>query len=212
MYDNASVVVVAMNTSGVFTFIVGLLFKTQKFEVKKLLLSLTSVLGVYFLMDTTMVLNRGLLFGLLSALFYGIYSQYLKKEMNDQFQMREFIGFVGLWNTVLLWPVFFLLHYTDVEPFELPKQIWPILINAVFGTFISEYFWIKAIEISDPILVTLGIGLSVPLTIGVDILYMQHHIEWNVLVGAAIVVISFLLLEYEQPSDKDTEEVDAVCI
>lgn len=53
-------------------------------------------------------------------------------------------GFVGLFNLLLLWPGFLLLHYTGFEAFELPSQmVWPyILINGLIGTVLSEFLWL----------------------------------------------------------------------
>lgn len=53
-------------------------------------------------------------------------------------------GFVGLFNLLLLWPGFLLLHYTGLEAFELPSQlVWTyILINGLIGTVLSEFLWL----------------------------------------------------------------------
>lgn len=53
-------------------------------------------------------------------------------------------GFVGLFNLLLLWPGFLLLHYTGFEAFELPSQlVWTyILINGLIGTVLSEFLWL----------------------------------------------------------------------
>lgn len=55
-----------------------------------------------------------------------------------------FSGFVGLFNLLLLWPGFLLLHYTGFEAFELPSQlVWTyILINGLIGTVLSEFLWL----------------------------------------------------------------------
>ena len=53
-------------------------------------------------------------------------------------------GFVGLFNLLLLWPGFLVLHYTGFESFELPSQlVWTyILINGLIGTVLSEFLWL----------------------------------------------------------------------
>lgn len=53
-------------------------------------------------------------------------------------------GFVGLFNLLLLWPGFLLLHYTGFEAFELPSQlVWTyIIINGLIGTVLSEFLWL----------------------------------------------------------------------
>lgn len=78
---------------------------------------------------------------LMSAMFYGCYTVLLKVRIQNESRvnMSLFFGFVGLFNLVLLWPMFGVLHWTGIEPFELPsdtKVIWMIGINAIIGTFV----------------------------------------------------------------------------
>lgn len=55
-----------------------------------------------------------------------------------------FVGFVGLFNLLFLWPLFFLLHYSHWELFEWPnKHQWTfLLINGLVGTVLSEVLWL----------------------------------------------------------------------
>jgi solute carrier family 35 protein F5 len=59
---------------------------------------------------------------LLSAVLYGVYAVLMKKRIGDErrISMPVFFGLVGLFNVLLLWPGFLILHFTGVEPFELP--------------------------------------------------------------------------------------------
>lgn len=54
------------------------------------------------------------------------------------------LGFVGLFNLLLLWPGFFLLHYTGFEDFEFPNKVvlMCIVINGLIGTVLSEFLWL----------------------------------------------------------------------
>lgn len=83
----------------------------------------------------------GDLLALMSAFFYGCYTVLLKVRIRNESRvnMSLFFGYVGLFNLVLLWPMFGVLHWTGIEPFELPKEtkvIWMIVVNALFGTFL----------------------------------------------------------------------------
>lgn len=53
-------------------------------------------------------------------------------------------GFVGLFNLLLLWPGFFLLHYTGFEDFEFPNKVvlMCIILNGLIGTVLSEFLWL----------------------------------------------------------------------
>ena len=67
-----------------------------------------------------------------SSIMYGIYTIVMKKQVGDESRvdMQMFFGLVGLFNLVLLWPGFIILHWTGVEPFELPdtKRVWTIIL------------------------------------------------------------------------------------
>ena len=53
-----------------------------------------------------------------SALIYGIYVTVMKRRVGneDRVNMPLFFGLVGLLNLVFLWPGFFILHFTGIEP------------------------------------------------------------------------------------------------
>ncbi len=53
-------------------------------------------------------------------------------------------GFVGFFTMVVLWPGFFILHYSKGERFEWPdKMQWIfMLINGLIGTVLSELLWL----------------------------------------------------------------------
>lgn len=55
-----------------------------------------------------------------------------------------FSGFVGLFNLLLLWPLFFLFHYSKWELFEWPtRHQWTfLLLNGLVGTVLSEVLWL----------------------------------------------------------------------
>lgn len=67
-----------------------------------------------------------------SAMMYGIYTIVMKKQVGDEsmVNMPLFFGLVGFFNVVLLWPGFFILHWTGIEPFSLPdtSRVWTIVL------------------------------------------------------------------------------------
>jgi solute carrier family 35 protein F5 len=53
--------------------------------------------------------------------------------------MPLFFGLVGLFNVAFLWPGFFILHFTGIEPFECPPtgKIWTIVLVRYTSLFRS---------------------------------------------------------------------------
>ena len=67
-----------------------------------------------------------------SSVMYGVYTIVMKKQVGDESRvdMSMFFGMVGFFNLILLWPGFFVLHWTGVEPFALPstQRVWVIIL------------------------------------------------------------------------------------
>lgn len=55
-----------------------------------------------------------------------------------------FLGLVGLFNVLMFWPLFILLHYFELETFEWPnrQQALSLLINGVIKATLPEVIWL----------------------------------------------------------------------
>jgi solute carrier family 35 protein F5 len=153
-YTSVASSTILASMSGFFTLAIGAALKTESFSALKLIAVCASVIGVALVSESdrgdeprpmSPTAPRAPLFGdflaLLSALFYGCYTVLLKVKIQNEnrINMSLFFGFVGLFNLLLLWPMFGLLHWTGVEPFELPRDpriIGMIVGNALIGTFV----------------------------------------------------------------------------
>lgn len=67
-------------------------------------------------------------------MFYAAYVILLKVRIREEsrINMQLFFGFVGLFNIISCWPMGLILHWTGIEPFELPstrKAVVSLLIN-----------------------------------------------------------------------------------
>ncbi|KAI9227253.1 MAG: hypothetical protein DHS80DRAFT_17488 [Piptocephalis tieghemiana] len=141
----------------------------------------------------------GDILALFGAFFYGAYATLLKWDVRDERRVdpQLFLGFVGLFNLVLLWPIFFIFHYTGVETFELPSTqlIWAMLIvNALVGTFLSDYLWLLAMLMTSPLVVTLGLSLTIPLTLVGDMIRRGRIPGLGYWTGAFLVIFGFFLV------------------
>ncbi|KAG0214511.1 hypothetical protein BGX28_001965 [Mortierella sp. GBA30] len=155
-YTTVASSTILASMSGFFTLAIGALLKTESFSALKLMAVCGSVLGVVLVSESdrgspaemgrpTTPAPTAPLFGdflaLMSAMFYGCYTVLLKVRIQNEnrVNMSLFFGFVGLFNLVLLWPLFGVLHWTGIEPFELPgdsRIVWMIGVNALVGTFV----------------------------------------------------------------------------
>jgi len=145
---------------------------------------------------------------LLSAVIYGLYTITLKKTtikaLPRSLDMALFFGLVGLWNIILLWPLFPILHFTGHEAFGLPpsRHIWTILLVNSMSSLLSDICWAYAMVLTSPLVVTVGLSLTIPLSL-VGEMVLQGRYEGLVYwLGAAIVVGSFVFVDHEEREEE----------
>ena len=95
---------------------------------------------------------------------------------------------------MLLLPLFFILNSTGVEPFEWPNRdaLYALTLNAILGTVISDYCWAKAVVHLGPLIVTLGIALTIPVSMVVDSFYESKKFTPLYYVGTALILTGFV--------------------
>ncbi|CAO3572146.1 unnamed protein product [Mortierella alpina] len=227
-YTTVASSTILASMSGFFTLAIGAMLKTESFSTLKFIAVCASVIGVALVSESDRGSEsptnnfeakpnepRAPLFGdflaLLSALFYGCYTVLLKVRIQNESRvnMSLFFGFVGLFNIVLLWPMFGVLHWTGIEPFELPSDktvVWMIGVNAIVGTFVSDYLWLLSMLMTSPLVVTLGLSLTIPLALLGDVVGYGRVLGAAYWVGAALVLAGFFGVNGVALSERD--EVD----
>lgn len=135
-YTSVGSVTILTSTSSVWTLIFCAMVKIEAFSVRKLIGVLASLSGVILisLVDLTGDGNDdgrgnfphktqaqiaiGDAMALFSAIVYGIYVVVMKVRIGNEnrINMPLFFGLVGVFNVLLLWPLFPILHYTGIEP------------------------------------------------------------------------------------------------
>ncbi|GAA5861980.1 hypothetical protein JCM3774_001373, partial [Rhodotorula dairenensis] len=135
---------------------------------------------------------------LLSALAYAAYVLLLKVRIRNEarISMTLFFGFVGMFNIALFWPMGILLHALGVETFEWPHGrdlVAGLFFNAAI-TFVSDALYLRAMLLTSPLTVTLGLSLSIPLALIGDVVYRRsgEPVHLAAIVGGALVLGSFV--------------------
>lgn len=209
---------------------IGAITKTERFTWRKLGGVLMSLIGVALISqvdlgarDTTdgdggstfpnkppLELALGDAFALLSAVIYGLYTITLKRTTVSaqprEIHMPTFFGFVGFFNVLLLWPAFLVLHFTGLETFQPPPtgRVWTILlINSVSSLF-SDICWAYAMVLTSPLVVTVGLSLTIPLSLVGEMIIQGRFESWIYWLGAFIVVGSFVFVERAGRDEQDS--------
>ena len=202
----AGVVNVLSASSCLFTLILSALFPSTSMDS----LSLTKMVGVLFTILGVVLVSwsdfqledgaipMGSLWTLAGAIFYSSYIVFLRRKIDheDKLDVPMFFGFVGLFCFLFLWPLFFILHFTNHERFELPTkpQILAMLINGIIGTVLSELLWLFGCFYTSSLIATLSISLTIPLTTFADVLVKKVSYSNLFYIGSIPMFLSFFLV------------------
>lgn len=138
-YTSVASVTILTSTSSVWTLIFCAIFRVEAFSLRKLIGVLASLAGVVLISTVDLSgqsdENRGSFphktpgqiaigdsMAFISAVVYGMYVTVMKRRVGDEekVNMQLFFGLVGVFNLLLLWPLFFILHWTNIEPVSGP--------------------------------------------------------------------------------------------
>jgi solute carrier family 35 protein F5 len=223
-YTTVASSTILASTSSIWTLLSGSLMRVERFTLRKFIGVCASLSGVVLISmvdvsgetdenrgsfphKTPRELAIGDVMAFVSAVLYGFYAVFMKKRIGDESRvnMPLFFGLVGLWNTFLLWPGFFILHFTGVENFELPptKKILIIVLVNSASSLVSDFCWAYSMLLTSPLIVTVGLSLTIPLSlVGQIVLDAQYASIWY-WVGALIVVLSFVFINHEDQKDEE---------
>lgn len=138
-YTSVASVTILTSTSSVWTLVFCALFRVEPFSVRKLVGVTASLVGIVLISTVDLSgesdENRGSFphktpsqiaigdsMAFVSAVVYGMYVTVMKRRVGneDKVDMRLFFGLVGVFNLAFLWPLFFILHWTNIEPVCIP--------------------------------------------------------------------------------------------
>jgi len=224
-YTSVASSTILTSTSSIWTLIFCAVLKIESFSIRKLLAVLGSLAGVVLISsidlsgkdnddgrgDFPHKSQREIAIGdamaFISALVYGVYVVVMKIRIGNESRvnMPVFFGLVGVFNVFLLWPVFFILHITGIEPFELPPaaHIWGIIIFNSLASFVADMSWAYAMLLTTPLVVTVGLSLTIPLSLVGEMVQYGQHSSFLYWVGAVIVVLSFVFVNHESHDDDE---------
>lgn len=150
--SDIALVTLLSTTSSIFTLILAAAFPSSsgdRFTLSKVAAIGLSIGGASMVSMSKINepnYSRGIILSVCSAFFYACYLVLVKRknDTDEKVNILEFFGFVGLWNVILLWPLFLILNFSQLEPFEMPnrRQFLVLFINGIVGTVISEALWL----------------------------------------------------------------------
>ncbi|KAI4086294.1 MAG: hypothetical protein LQ344_007663, partial [Seirophora lacunosa] len=177
----------------IWTLLIGACIGVEKFTLKKLIGVFACFAGV--------VLTSGADISGDTDQNRGIYTTLMKKRIGDEARvnMALFFGIVGLFNIITLLPGFVVFHYTGVEPFKLPPtgRIWAIILINSTASLVADFCWAYSMLLTSPLVVTVGLSLTIPLSMVGQIILNSQSSSGVYWVGAGVVFLSFLFVNHE---------------
>lgn len=154
----------------------------------------TSVTGIIF------VLAASALFAAWEVGFKFVSHKYLRadQQLSDTLLFQSGIGLV---NLLLFWPFLVLLHYTAIEPFQLPsnrEQVISVLLPCLMDSTFTAAL-LCGITLCGAMFMAMGMILVVPVTFFADIIVFKKQsadiINIYSVLGAAFIIFAFVLLQ-----------------
>lgn len=221
LFTSVSSQTILSSTSSFFTMLVGYICNQETFNKTKIISLIGLLLGVICvtLNDNPQTSSSppfqtvltGDLLALLGALCYGIYSILLKLKVKDdsRMDMKLFFGFVGVFNIILLWPTLIIVHYAHLETFELPStgSIWLVILFNCAISFLADFLWARAMLLTSPLTVTVGLCLTIPLALICDIVIKFKVNSPIYFFGALLVCLSFYWINKHEMDDSNQFDV-----
>ena len=161
------------------------MLKGSKFQCSKALMVALSFAGIEVITiadtpsaeETSKGSMTGNLFSLGSAASYALQSTVLKlyvpPEKEETFDTSNFLCFVGVFNVILVAPFFYIFDQMKIETFEMPNKevLIGLTLNAIASSVIADYCWAKSTVLNGPLVTSLGLALTIPISMIIDAIY-----------------------------------------
>eukprot|EP00927_Polykrikos_kofoidii_P044835 TRINITY_DN38710_c0_g1_i1.p1 TRINITY_DN38710_c0_g1~~TRINITY_DN38710_c0_g1_i1.p1 ORF type:complete len:396 (-),score=60.47 TRINITY_DN38710_c0_g1_i1:153-1340(-) len=213
LYTSVATSTVLSSTSSVFAFFFSLVICREPFRILSFGAALLSFAGCSVValqtpgrvndsaipsttLGTVLTVSASALFALVSVL--------LRRMAPPDVDMSRFMGMTGVFSAVAAPGLLFAAHRSGLETFQTPPigTLGIMTLNALLGCTLANYLYNSAILLLSPLLATVCMSMSIPVSAFVDqILLSEHRFSIGWICGAAITTCGAVLaaFDYEEP-------------
>jgi len=189
-FSNVAIAMLSLFTYPVITALLEPLFFKQKLNKINVFLGLVILIGVYFLtpdLDLENNLTLGVLFGLISSVFYAI-RNILTKKHTASYHGSMVMFYQLTIVTLVLWPVLFIEHtgpsYSDWQALVALALITTALGHTLF-VLSFRHFSISTASVMSSVQPVYGIIFG--------ILFLSEIPSFTTLIGGVLIVITVII-------------------
>ncbi|KAJ1980313.1 hypothetical protein H4R35_001166 [Dimargaris xerosporica] len=154
----------------------------------------------------------GDMISVLCACLIGLYQVIYKKygtlhDYHSLLFVDMMLALIGISTVVVFWLPLPILHWIHYEAFAWPSPsvLGYVLLNALFGVIYNGAFMVVLV-LTSPLFASVGIMLTIPVIAAIDMVVGHQILAWNILVGAAGILIGFAVLTYVQVKESLSEK------
>lgn len=81
--------------------------------------------------------------------------------------------------------------------------MWLIIIANSLSSFVSDISWAYAMLLTTPLVVTVGLSLTIPLSLIGEMIQYSQYSSWVYWMGAGVVFLSFVFVNNESHDDEE---------
>lgn len=184
-------------TSALWTLLLSFFLPRYKIGLMKWFAVILTLVGMVLLIYSDKHSVAGNTMAVVSAFFYSAYTFVLKLGLpdDDRYSVGMVFGAVGVLNLLFLWPGILVVQAIGIESFSWPSlgQLWPLVLNALIGTNLSDVLWARSVILTSPVVATLGLSLTTPLAMVVDWWLHGYTYTPEYISGALLLMIGFIV-------------------
>ncbi|XP_076257926.1 solute carrier family 35 member F5 isoform X2 [Rhynchophorus ferrugineus] len=203
--SNRSWLNIFFSTSSIFTLFLSGMYPashTDKFTISKLVAVILSVMSMILINIGDIKFDEqapvGAALSLLSAFFSSTYVVFLKRviENDEKMDIPLFLGFVGLFIFIFLWPIFLFLHFSKLETFEWPtrEQMIFLILSTFMETVIPEALWLWSRLLTSSLVAIMAKTMIIPMTMITDAIVKNMNFSYVFYIGLIPMTIAFFMI------------------